>query len=92
MVVAGKCLAIINVTGRKAKVVTFTLEHDYLSKVSILDAAIKHICPFISKNFLLMRRNYLSVLVTNHNLMPPFIIREAGVDIRFVPKIQFKNP
>ena len=28
----------------------------------------------------------------DHNLMPPFITREVGVDRRHAPKIQCKNP
>ena len=36
--------------------------------------------------------NALSVLAMDHDLIPPFIIREAGVDIKGVPKIECKNP
>ena len=41
---------------------------------------------------MLIVRNALSVLAIDHNLIPPCVIREAGVDIKCVSKIQCKNP
>ena len=36
-------------------------------------------------------KNALSVPAMNHTLIPPFIVREEGVDVKCVPKIQCKN-
>ena len=36
--------------------------------------------------------NALSVLAMDHDLIPPFIIREVGVDVKCSPKIKCKNP
>ena len=37
-------------------------------------------------------QNALSVPAIDHDLTPPFTIREAGVGVKYVPKIQYKNP
>ena len=37
-------------------------------------------------------RNALNVPAMYHVLIPPFIMREAGVVVKCVPKIQWKNP
>ena len=92
MVVVGKHAAIINDTGRRAEVSPFTPDYESLSKVPIVDAAIRYDCPYSGETYLLIVRNALSVPSMDHNLIPPFIIKEAGVDIKCVPKIQCKNP
>ena len=45
VVVVGEHAAIINDTNRRDEVSTFTLDYKLLSKVPIVDAAIKHDCP-----------------------------------------------
>ena len=92
MVVVGKNAAIMNDTGRRAEVSPFTPDYEGLSKVPIVDAAIRYDCPYSRETYLLIVRNALSVPAMNHNLIPPFIMREAGVDAKCVPKIQCKNP
>ena len=87
MVVVGRNVAIINDTGRRAEVSPFTPDYDSLHSVPIADAAIRYDCPFSGDTFLLIVRNALSVPAMDHNLIPSFIIREAGVDIRCTPKI-----
>ena len=92
MVVVGRNVAIINDTGRRAEVSPFTPDYDSLHSVPIADAAIRYDCPFSGDTFLLIVRNALSVPAMDHNLIPPFIVREAGIDIRCAPKIQVENP
>ena len=45
MVVVGKHAAKINGTGRRAEVSPFTTDYESLSKLPMLDAAIRHDCP-----------------------------------------------
>ena len=92
MVVVGKHVAIVNDTGRRAEVSPFTPDYEALSKVPIVDAAIRYDCPYSGETYLLIVRNALSVPAMDHNLIPPFIMREAGVDVQCFPKIQCKNP
>ena len=90
MVVVGKHAAMTNDASRKVS--PFTPDYESLSKVPIVDAAIRHDCPHSGETYLLIVRNALSVPAMDHNLIPPFIMGEAGVDVKCVPKIQCKNP
>ena len=92
MAVVGKNVAITNDTGRRAEVSPFTPDYESLSKVPIVDAAIKHDYPCSGETYLLIVRNALSVPAMDHNLIPPLIMREVGVDVKCAPKIQCKNP
>ena len=78
MVVVGKHVAIINDTVRRAEVSPFTPDYESLSKVPIVDAAIRYDCPYSGETYLLIVRNALSVPSMNHSLIPPFIMREAA--------------
>ena len=88
MVVVGKHAAIINNTGRRTEVSSFSPEYESLSKVPIVNPTIRYDFPYIGKTYLLIVRNASNVLAIDHNLIPPFIIREAGVDVKCIPKIQ----
>ena len=79
MVVVGKHASIINDTSRRAKVSPFTTYYDSLSKVPIVDAAIRYDFPHSGETYLLIVMNALSVPAMDHNLMPPGVIREAGL-------------
>ena len=48
-------------------------------KVPIVDTLIVFECPYTEKIFLLVARNVLYVESMDHNLIPPFILREAGL-------------
>ena len=87
IVVSERNVTIINDTGRRAKVSPFTPDYDSLHSVPIADTTIRYDCPFSGATFLLIVRNALSVPAMDHNLIPPFIVREAGIDIRCAPKI-----
>ena len=92
MVVVVKHDAITCDTGRRAEVSPSTPDYESLSKVPIVDATIRYDCPYSRETYLLIVKNALSVLAMYHNLIPPFIIREAGVDVKCVLKMQRKNP
>lgn len=92
MCVFGKHCMIINDSGRYADVNGFSQELDSLRKVPIVDAAIAYDCPFSLKSYILVARNVLYVQSMTHNLIPPFIMREAGVQVNEVAKIHAKNP
>jgi hypothetical protein len=46
-------------------------------KVPIVDGALANDCPYTHKAYLLAFKNALHVLSVSHNLIPPFIMREA---------------
>ena len=62
------------------------------TKVPIVDGAVAYDCPRTQKTFILVFKNALHVPSMSHNLIPPFILREAGVVVNDVPKIHVPSP
>ena len=60
--------------------------------VPIVDAAIVYDCPFTLQSYLLIVRNGLYLPHLDHNLIPPFILSEAGLEVNPIPKIHSKDP
>ena len=60
--------------------------------VKIVDAAVLYEFPFTHKKSIIFRRNALHVPSMDNNLIPNFIMREAGIDVRDVPKFQCDDP
>eukprot|EP00957_Ditylum_brightwellii_P015461 1163567-Ditylum_brightwellii.AAC.1 len=57
-----------------------------------MDAAVKYDCPHIDKTYMLLVRNALYVPSMDHNLIPPFVLREAEIKVNYTPKIHKKHP
>ena len=87
MVVVSMQSYILNYAGRTDEVRLFTLSYDALKNVPIVDAIILYNCPFSGKIYLLVFHNSLFVSLMTHNLIPPFIFREANIFVNNVPKI-----
>ena len=92
MVVVGRHAYILKLSGRTAQVIPFTPEYDSLKEVPIIDAAVVYDCPITYKSFILVFHNALSVPSMEHSLVPPFILREVGIEVNDTPKIQVKDP
>ena len=92
MVVIGGHAAVVNKTGLTAQVSPFTPDYEALSEVPIVDAVITYDCPYTDKSVMLVFRNALYVPAMEHHLVPPFIMREAGLIVNEAPKIQVTNP
>eukprot|EP00957_Ditylum_brightwellii_P037203 2816596-Ditylum_brightwellii.AAC.2 len=60
-------------------------------KVRFVDAALKYDYPHTDKRYFLLVRNALHVPSMDHNLLPPFVLREAGIRVNDTPKINKKN-
>ena len=91
MVVIGKNTMVLNTTGRSAIVRAFSPEHAPI-EVAIVDAAIVYDCPYGGQTHIIICLNALHVPSMEHNLVPPFIMREAGITVNDVPKIHTKDP
>ena len=63
-----------------------------LDYVPIVDAAVVYDCPYQSKTFLLLTLNALYTPKLYINLLPPFIARESGNQIKEYSKIQTSDP
>jgi hypothetical protein len=92
MVVVGRHALIVSTSGKTAEVSPFTPDYEALQKVPIVDAAIAYTCPCTNKEYILIVRDALSVPSMKNNLIPPFIMREAGLHVETTPKIQATDP
>ena len=92
MVVVGRHTYILNLSSRTAQVFPFTPEYESLQEVPIVDATVAYDYPITNKYFILVFHNDLSVLSMEHNLVPPLIWRESGLEVNDTPKIQVKYP
>jgi hypothetical protein len=66
---------------------------DYPSmQVKLVDAVVQYDCPFSGRVFMLLIHNAIYVPAMTNNLIPPFVLREAGITVNDAPKIQVKDP
>ena len=91
MVVVGRHCLIIHKTGKTADVSAFTPDLESI-EIPIVDAALVYYCPYTGKEYVLLLRNALYVPSMQHNLIPPFIMREAGLLVNDTPKIHVEEP
>ena len=91
MPVVGKNAYVLADTGRTCDVYAFTPNYEPI-EVPIVDAALLYQCPYKGTSHILVIRNCLHVPTMTNNLIPPFIMREAGVEINDQPKIHTKDP
>ena len=87
MVVVGAQATIVSRTGRLAEVRAFSDKCSKLEGIPIVDAAFAYDCPKTMQSYLLFVKNALYVQDMQHNLIPPFIMREAGLTVNDIPRI-----
>ena len=91
MPVVGKNAYILAEHGKTISVSPFSPDYKPLD-VPMVDAAVQYDCLYEGKSVILVLRNALHVPSMNHNLIPPFMMREAGIKLNEVPKIQVEDP
>ena len=79
MVVVGKHCWIISRSKQSVDVSAFADDVEGLKDVPIVDALLSYDCKRTMKTYLLVVRNALYIESMTHNLIPPFIMREAGL-------------
>ena len=62
------------------------------TSVPIVDGTVTYDCPISNKTYILAFHNALHIPTLNHNLIPPFILREAGLKVNDVAKIHVADP
>lgn len=92
MAVCGKHSLVVVHTGFKPDVTAFSEEVGQMLEAPIVDALIIYKNPSSGEKFLLVVRNALYVPSMNHNFIPPFAMREAGIIINNKAKIHCKRP
>ena len=90
MVVVGSYASVFGHSGKSADVRSFSSDYSKLEFVPIVDAVIAYDCPYSMTTYILAVKNALHVLSMEHNLVPPFILREAGLVVNDVPNIHTK--
>ena len=91
MPVIGKNAYILSKIGETVDVAPFTPDYNPI-RVELVDAALKYDCPYHSESKTLIIRRGLYVPSMSNNLLPPFMLREAGITINEVPKIHVSSP
>ena len=86
MAVLGRNAYILSYTGATAEVNAFTPDHAAMT-IQIVDAAVQYECAYNGIMYIMVIRNALYVPSMQHNLMPPFMIREAVIVVNDTPKI-----
>ena len=79
-------------TGRHVDVSPFTSTLGKLQRVPVVDAMVHYECPVSLKEYILIIFNALYIPTMQNNLIPPFAIREAGVEVSERPKIHTTDP
>lgn len=77
---------IVDNTGKTVEVKPFSNECNKWIDVPIADAVIKWKDPFNGDVYYFLVKNVLYVPSMEHNLIPPFVMREAGIIVNDVPK------
>ncbi len=91
MPVAGCGTTVISSTGRHATVTPFSGTLPSMDKVEIVDVAMAFDDPITTRTFILVMRNALYIPLMGHNLIPPFIMREASLYVDETPKFQLAD-
>ena len=60
--------------------------------VKIVDAAVQYDYPYTDERFILVICNALYVHSISNNLIPPFMMRKAGIRVNGIPKIHVEDP
>ena len=76
--------------GETVDVVPFTPDYKPI-RVELVDAALKYECPYSGETKILIIRRGLYVSSMSNNLLPPFMLREAGITINEVPEIHVSS-
>jgi hypothetical protein len=88
MALTGQNCTIIAKSGQYATVTPFSAELPELERVEIGDVAIAYDDPITLVTYFLAMRNALLIPSLSHNLLPPFLIREASL---FLDEYQSSN-
>ena len=92
MVVLGKNCTVVRRTGLRVKVNGFASAIGSLNDVPVVDAVLVYVDEYTKEEYFMVVYNALYVPTMRHHLFPPFLMREAGLVVNEVPKIQSPDP
>lgn len=91
MPVVGRNVLVIDDLGEPVDDSAFSPDYPEM-KCKMVDAVVQYECQYSGKLYMLVIRNAIHVPAMSHSLIPPFIMREAGIRVNDVPKIQVAEP
>ena len=83
--------SIVFQTGRTSKVRAFYDEVENIESAPIVDDALNYDCPKTLNTYLLTVNNVLHIPSMQRNTVPPFFIRETGLEVNAVPRIHIRD-
>jgi hypothetical protein len=92
MSVAGSGSTVIATSGHFAMVTPFSPDEPVLEKDEIGEAAMCYDNPVSLRTYILVLRNALLIPTMSHDLLPPFLVCEAGLFLDKTPKHQAMLP
>ena len=87
MMVYGNNCEVISLSGKTVEVGAFSESAGGLSNVPIADVIVAYDCKRSNQTYLLVSRNVLYINDMNDNVIPPFILRQAGLTVSEIAKI-----
>ena len=91
MPVVGKNCTVLCETGRTVDINVYLPDYP-VRQVPVVDAAIRYDDPYDGVIRYFIIRNALHVPSMDNNLIPPFVMREAGIAVNDTPKIHVLDP
>ena len=91
MFVGGKHTIVIANSGKVANVRSFSPDTPALD-IPVVDLAFLYEDYYTGRSYIMIARHALYVPTMGHNLIPPFLLREAGFAVNECPKIHSPDP
>ena len=93
MICLGKHCTVLRRTGRTVRVNAFADSVGSLNNIPVVDAVVVFDDPYGNEeSYFLVMYNALYIPSMNHHLIPPFLLREAGLLVNDMPKIHSHDP
>jgi hypothetical protein len=89
--VVGRNAYVISDMGKVTDVSPFTPDYKSM-QIKVVDAAVQYDCPYTGTSYISVLRNAFHVPLMRHNLLPPLILQQAGLNVKEVPKIHVNEP
>ena len=92
MVVLGRSCCVFKWSGKSCNVKPFDSGLGTLKNIPIVDTALAYDCPYDHQTYILIISNALYMPSMENNLIPPFIMRQAGLQVNDTAKIHCEDP
>ena len=90
--VVGRNVIILSDSGQTANVTGFTKDLGRCMSIPIVRAAVAYSDEYTNMTSIIIINNALHIKSMEHNLIPPFMMRLAGVTVNECPKFMCENP